>query len=108
MIVISSIIYINAISEQEENTSPQNILCFFYRPGDVNSNNRTDGIDVVYFVAFLHGGAPPPHLFPGPFYPTADANGDCYVNGLDVVYLVNYFRGGPAPSYCPDYIPCPF
>jgi hypothetical protein len=83
----------------------------FYKPGDVNGNSLTDGVDVVYAVNYLKGQGPPPPVICDcvvteyPFYGGADANGDCHFNGLDVVYLVNYFKGmGPAPHPCPD---CP-
>jgi hypothetical protein len=64
-----------------------------YIVGDVNHNGQANGIDVVYFVAYLKGGAPPPLEVNG-FYPEADVNGNCQVNGIDVIYYVGYLKGG--------------
>jgi hypothetical protein len=80
-----------------------------YIPGDVNGNGAVNGIDVVYYVAYLKGiGSPPPDscdFGQGPFYVSADANGDCGANGIDVTYMVNFFKGGAEIRYCPDYPP---
>jgi hypothetical protein len=60
--------------------------------GDANSSGQTNGLDVVYLVAYFKGEVPAPDpLLAG------DANGSCSTNGLDVTYLVNYFKGGLAP-----------
>jgi hypothetical protein len=79
-----------------------------YLPGDVNGNSSVDGIDVVYLVSYLKGGASPPVdcFCPGHgiLFVAADANGTCAVNGLDVTYMVSYFKGGPPIMYCAD---CP-
>jgi hypothetical protein len=79
-----------------------------YLTGDVNNSGITNGIDVVYYVRYLRGGAMPPVSCPcaahGTLLVAADVNGDCAANGLDVVYLVNYFKGGSSPQYCAD---CP-
>jgi photosystem II stability/assembly factor-like uncharacterized protein len=79
-----------------------------YTPGDVNGSGVTNGLDVVYLVAFFKGGDEPPlsclcgaH---GDLFVAADANGSCSVNGLDVTYMITYFKGGPAIVPCPD---CP-
>ncbi len=69
---------------------------YVYTPGDVNHSGGVNGLDVVYLVSYLKGGAPPPLEIDG-FYPEADANGSCSVNGLDVVYLVSYLKSGPPP-----------
>ncbi len=63
-----------------------------YLPGDANASGNVNGLDVVYLVAYLKGGPPPPDpILRG------DANGSCNVNGLDVTYLVSFLKGGPPP-----------
>jgi photosystem II stability/assembly factor-like uncharacterized protein len=82
-----------------------------YTPGDANNSGATDGLDVIYLVAFFKGGAAPPLTCPcgehGEIYVAADVNGSCSVNGLDVTYMVAYFKGGPALFPCPDCPPTP-
>jgi photosystem II stability/assembly factor-like uncharacterized protein len=82
-----------------------------YVPGDVNYNGVTNGLDVVYLVSYLKGGAEPPLSCPcgthGDLYVAGDANGSCDVNGLDVTYMITYFKGGPDIIPCPDCPPTP-
>ena len=67
-----------------------------YLPGDANGSGNVNGLDVVYLVAYLKGGPPPPDpILRG------DANGSCSVNGLDVTYLVSFLKGGP-PRWEPE------
>jgi len=79
-----------------------------YMPGDVNNNGNSNGVDVIYLVSYLKGGALPPVQCEcaehGALFVAADVNGDCAANGIDVIYLVNYFKGGAALQYCAD---CP-
>jgi hypothetical protein len=79
-----------------------------YLPGDANGNDNTNGLDVVYLVAYFKGGSAPPDQCDCPphgiIYPAADANGSCATNGLDVTYMVSYFKGGSPIAYCAD---CP-
>jgi hypothetical protein len=90
-----------------------------YVPGDVNGRGGFTGLDVVYAVAFLKGGAPPtidcnppcsqrtnpPGPLPDPFYAQGDVNASCSFTGLDVTYMVGYLKGGPVPRPCPDCMP---
>jgi photosystem II stability/assembly factor-like uncharacterized protein len=81
-----------------------------FRPGDSNSNDIFNGVDVLFSVSYLKGiGATPADSCDCPpygyIYSAADANGDCTFNGLDVTFSVNYLKGhGSAPGRCPD---CP-
>jgi hypothetical protein len=68
-----------------------------FLPGDANANDQVNGLDVIYLVAYLKGGPPPPE----PFL-RGDANGNCQVNGLDVIYLVSFLKGVGAPPYAGD------
>jgi parallel beta-helix repeat protein/predicted outer membrane repeat protein len=80
----------------------------YYGTGDVNNSGASNGLDVIYLVSYLKGGAAPPKscgcLNHGMMYVAADANGSCSVNGLDVTYMVTYFKGGPSLLFCED---CP-
>ncbi|UCC79064.1 MAG: hypothetical protein JSW64_12420 [Candidatus Zixiibacteriota bacterium] len=82
-----------------------------YSPGDANNDGSTNGLDVIYLVAFFKGGPEPPLTCPcgshGDLFVGADANGSCSVNGLDVTYMVSYFKGGPDIIACPDCPPTP-
>jgi hypothetical protein len=65
--------------------------------GDVNGDYVVNVGDIVYVVAYLYKGGPPP---PCPIA-RADANGDGVVNVGDVVYLVAFaYKSGPQPK-CP-------
>jgi hypothetical protein len=83
-------------------------ICCGGLKGDVNSNGVTNGLDVVYFVSYLKGGAAPPDTClcstHGRLLATSDANGNCTVNGIDITYMVAFFKGGPGLQCCPD---CP-
>jgi hypothetical protein len=79
-----------------------------YIVGDINGDDITNGLDIVYGVAYLRGGQPPPDRCwcgeHGYMFTAGDANGSCTVNGLDITYMVAYFKGGPELIPCPD---CP-
>jgi hypothetical protein len=83
-------------------------FCCGGHKGDVNGNGQANGIDVVYFVAYLKGGTPPRDTClcsdQGRIMALADANGSCSVNGIDVTYMVGFFKGGPDLRCCPS---CP-
>lgn len=64
--------------------------------GDANGDGSLNGLDVVYFVAYLKGG---PSICLGCVCP-GDANNDGNANGLDVTYLLTYFKGGPGVVPC--------
>jgi photosystem II stability/assembly factor-like uncharacterized protein len=82
-----------------------------YVPGDVNYNGVTNGLDVIYLVAYLKGGDEPPYSCicgtHGDLFVGGDANGSCDVNGLDVTWMVAYYKGGPGIIPCPDCPPAP-
>jgi hypothetical protein len=79
-----------------------------YVVGDINNSGRCSGVDVVYGVNYLKGGAPPDYQCicssHGLSYAAGDVNGSCSFNALDITYLVNYFKGGLLLAPCPD---CP-
>jgi hypothetical protein len=85
-----------------------------YRPGDINGNGATNGIDVTYGVGYFKGGLVPPNncgtpVGPcpqaSPFYAAGDVNGSCVFNGIDITFFVGYLKGSqPALLHCPT---CP-
>ncbi len=83
-----------------------------YQPGDINANSFANGIDVVYGVNYLKGGAAPPdscdcrpEIPTIPFYGALDVNGNCMANGIDITYFVSYLKGiQPTLLFCSD---CP-
>jgi predicted glutamine amidotransferase len=82
----------------------------FYVPGDINGNGIANGIDVVYGVNYLKGGAAPPircDCSPnGTIYAAADVNGNCAFNGVDITYFVRFLKGQvPVLLNCPDCAP---
>ncbi len=94
-----------------------------YVPGDINGPG-VNGLDVVYAIAYLRGGTPPPldcnppcltYTNPDPphqqlplvdpFYAPMDVNGNCQANGIDITFFVGYLKGiQPALLFCPG---CP-
>jgi hypothetical protein len=67
--------------------------------GDANGDEAIDVGDVVYLIAFVFKGGPPPGMLC-----EGDVNGDGQVNVGDAVYLINWmFRGGPPPVCMPPY-----
>ncbi len=69
-----------------------------YVIGDLNNSGMADGMDVVYGVNFMKGGAAPPDScdcppLTYPFYAAGDANGNCAFNGIDLTYFVAYLKG---------------
>jgi immune inhibitor A len=62
-------------------------------PGDANGSGDIDIDDVVYLIAYIFSGGPPPDPLEAG---DADCSGDIDID--DVVYLIAYiFSGGPAP-----------
>jgi C1A family cysteine protease len=79
-----------------------------YLTGDVNGDNVTNGLDVIYLVNYFKGGPLPlsscncgTH---GQIFGAADVNGSCSVNGVDINFMINYLRGGDPLQFCTD---CP-
>jgi hypothetical protein len=76
-----------------------------YLPGDINSDNTLNNLDVVYAVNYFKGGHPPFYSCQcssgSTWFVAGDVNGTCTFTGLDVTYLVRYFKGGTAPIVCP-------
>jgi hypothetical protein len=76
--------------------------CDMCVPGDANGSGGVDVDDVVYLIAYIFSGGPPPR----PYDCCGDANGSCGVDIDDVVYLIGYiFTAGyppPAESCSPD------
>lgn len=63
-------------------------------PGDADNSGGVDVDDIVYLVAHIFSGGPPPV----PLECCGDADGSGGIDIDDVVYLVNYiFGGGPPP-----------
>jgi hypothetical protein len=63
-------------------------------PGDADGSGAVDVDDIVYLVAFIFSGGPPPI----PDICCGDADGSGGVDIDDVVYLIDYiFSGGPPP-----------
>lgn len=61
--------------------------------GDIDFSCSIDIADLVYMVAFMFQGGPPP-----PNYDSFDVNGDGKFDITDLVYLVNFmFNDGPPP-----------
>jgi len=64
-----------------------------YECGDANGNGSIDIDDVVFLIAYIFQGGPPPVPVDA-----GDANCSGGVDIDDVVYIINYiFMGGPAP-----------
>jgi hypothetical protein len=62
--------------------------------GDANQDGAINASDVIYLIAYLFRGGPPPYVMEA-----GDANSDGEVNAADIVYLIQYlFRGGPPPG----------
>jgi hypothetical protein len=69
------------------------VLVHPYVPGDANGSGDIDIDDVVYLIAYIFSGGPPPDPLEAG---DADCSGDIDID--DVVYLIAYiFSGGPAP-----------
>ena len=100
-----------SIMLNQSNAGPP--LCLYFT-GDINGDDLTNGIDVVYGVTYFKGGNNPPVdcSFPEgpcpqgtPFYAAGDVNGTCDFNGIDITYFVAYLKGNsPALYFCID---CP-
>lgn len=62
--------------------------------GDVDGSGSVDISDVVFLIAYIFGGGPPPTSMVA-----GDANCDGTVDISDVVYVIAFiFGGGPAPG----------
>jgi hypothetical protein len=69
------------------------VLVHPYLPGDADDSGEIDIDDVVYLIAYIFSGGPPPDPIEAG---DADCSGDIDID--DVVYLIAYiFSGGPAP-----------
>jgi hypothetical protein len=69
-----------------------------YVCGNVNndSNNLINLLDIVYLIAYVYQGGPPPVYFEA-----CDVNSSGSINILDIAYLIAFvYQGGPAPN-CP-------
>jgi hypothetical protein len=80
-----------------------------YMSGDINDDNITNVLDVVYMVNYLKGGAVPMYFCPcagdNYFYVAGDVNGNCAFNGIDITFFVRYLKlQVPSLLYCSD---CP-
>jgi hypothetical protein len=64
-----------------------------YLPGDANASGALDIDDIIYLIAYIFQGGPPPIPVE-----TGDNNCSDAVDVDDIVYLIAYiFQGGPAP-----------
>jgi hypothetical protein len=71
-------------------------------PGDPNEDLSFDIDDVVYLIAYVFSGGPPPKPYD---IASGDPNCSCGVDIDDIVYLIAYiFSGGPAPCVCEHWI----
>ena len=62
--------------------------------GDANGSGYVDIDDIVYWMAYIFSGGPPPDP-----YESGDADSSGAVNICDVVYLNDsIFAGGPVPT----------
>jgi hypothetical protein len=63
-------------------------------PGDANSTETVNILDVTYIINYLYKGGPPPECLN-----EGDVNETCTINILDVTFLINYlYKGGPPPT----------
>jgi len=70
--------------------------------GDANGSGVVDIDDVVYLIAYIFSGGPPPTPYP---LASGDADCSCFVDIDDAVYLIAYiFGGGPPPCDCPTWL----
>jgi hypothetical protein len=76
--------------------------------GNANGSTEEPTIDiddVVYLIAYIFSGGPPPTPYPSA---SGDANCSCEEPAVDiddVVYLIAYiFSGGPPPCSCEDWV----
>ena len=79
-----------------------------YLLGDMNYNQHTNGVDLIFGVRCLRGLELPAYLCMcpphGAIYAPADVNGTCSFNWMDITSLVNYFKRGDSLQWCLD---CP-
>ena len=103
---------VDSVTISPSNTTNLNMILLsgcFYISGDINGNGIANGIDIVYGVNYLKGGAAPPNSCDCPshgmVYVASDVNGNCAFNGIDITYFVRFLKGDvPALLNCPD---CP-
>jgi hypothetical protein len=70
--------------------------------GDADDSDSWDIDDVVYLVAYIFIGGPPPTPYEKA---SGDATCDCQVDIDDVVHLINYiFVEGPPPCACEEWM----
>jgi hypothetical protein len=71
-------------------------------PGDANASGGVDIDDVVYLIAFVFSGGPPPVPY---LFASGDSSCDCWLDIDDIVYLIDYiFSDGPDPCICDDWV----
>jgi hypothetical protein len=84
--------------------------CCEFTPGDANSDDEVDLIDVTMITSLYRWGTPLPDTCDCrpenpiyPFYGAADVDGDCSIYTLfDITYLIYYVRGSIEEIYfCP-------
>jgi hypothetical protein len=70
--------------------------------GNANGQSGVDIDDVVYLIAYIFQGGPPPVPYT---VASGDATCDCQVDNDDVVYLIAYiYSGGPPPCECEEWL----
>ncbi len=63
---------------------------------DYDSRDRTDVIDLLFYVHWLYRGGPEPACAE-----EADVNGDLHLDPQDLAFLIDFiWKFGPAPSAC--------
>ena len=71
------------------------VEAIYVKCGDFNCSGGIDIDDIVYGIAYIFQGGPPPL----PLWCAGEVDGDGGTDIDDIVYLINYvFNSGPAPT----------
>ncbi len=71
-------------------------------PGDADGTGGINMLDILYLIAYLYKGGPPPKPY---VLCSADPDGSCTSNMLDILHLIAYlYKGGPAPLNCGEWL----
>jgi len=67
-----------------------------YLCGDVDQNNSSNILDILYTIRYLYNGGP----MPNPYY-VGDVDGTGVINILDITYFIAYLYNGGPEMICP-------